>query len=173
LALGRIVETIQTRLDVLTASVHYGTAHAVTTFHTNILLDSGLSVNVPAHLLRCLHMDESSPFIRISPTGIAYLAEPPLPGYVTYSSGTPIRRSPDVSGVVSSNTVAQATIPDNVVTRTHRRRTSRKSTGRVAPRIQLARRYAARLRQSRQSSDEAKIDDRDPSPHDDGHTSDS
>jgi hypothetical protein len=55
-----------------------GTAHAVTTFHSNILLDSGLSVNVSASFLRLLHMDESSPFLRISPAGIAYLAKPPL-----------------------------------------------------------------------------------------------
>jgi hypothetical protein len=40
-----------------------GTAHAVTSFHSDILLDYGLSVNVPASFLRLLHMDESSPFI--------------------------------------------------------------------------------------------------------------
>jgi hypothetical protein len=57
-------------------------------------------------------MDESSPFIQISPAGIAYLAEPPPPGYVTYSSRTPSPGSPDVSGVVSSNT-DQASIPDD------------------------------------------------------------
>jgi hypothetical protein len=59
-------------------AAHNGTAHAVTTFHSNIHVDSGLSVNVPASFLRLLHMDESSPFIRISPAGIAYLADPPL-----------------------------------------------------------------------------------------------
>jgi hypothetical protein len=147
-----------------------GSAHAVTTFHFNILLDSGLSVNVSASFLRLLHMDESSPFIRISPVGITYLAEPPPPGYVSYSSRTPCPGSPDVSGVVSSNT-DQASIPDDGRTRTHR--TCRKSTGGVAPLIQLARRYAARLRQPRHCADEAKIDNRDPSSDDDGHTSDS
>jgi hypothetical protein len=54
-----------------------GTAHAVTTFHSNIFLDSELSVNVSASFLRLLHMDESSPFIRIPLPALPILRTPP------------------------------------------------------------------------------------------------
>jgi hypothetical protein len=86
-----------------------GTAHAVTTGHANVFLDSGVVVIVPTYFLRLLTPDATSPFLRLSSTGVAYLAEPPPGYYALHASRNPNLSPSHVSSVVPSYPIQYTT----------------------------------------------------------------
>jgi hypothetical protein len=85
-----------------------GTAHAVTTGHANVFLDSGVVVIVPTYFLCLLTPDAASPLLRLSSIGVAYLDEPP-PGYALHASRNPNPSPSHVSGVVPSYPIQYTT----------------------------------------------------------------